>query len=362
MKNLFLRIFFKKLLYNYYYNCYNNSCNNKGDDVLSDTADVRKQNLNKIRAILRDGKEYTKLSIAEKTGFSVATCNTLLNILSQNKEVTSEQRKLQYVGRSSAVYCMNKDFECFLCIFYEMQKQKRALYTYIINAIGEVVKSNYSLYDELNEDVILNEVSILHSSYTNITQIIIAVPSLVENGMITYSDVPEMEQATLQKDLTQKTTLPVYIQNDMYFRLLGYYKKHNIDGVVTLANYVSHVLPGTATIYNGEILCGYTGLAGMVGFLPFDMDRKQICSLLNKEQCLPIIVKSIVSIITVVNPQTIVFTGDLIEQSMLQTIYNNCLKWIPQKHMPEMIFEQETQKYVIWGMYQKAILLKGELE
>ena len=46
-----------------------------------DTSDVRKMNMNAIRAVMWRGGEHTKQSIAADTGLSVATCNTLLAIL-----------------------------------------------------------------------------------------------------------------------------------------------------------------------------------------------------------------------------------------------------------------------------------------
>ena len=57
---------------------------------------------------MRDGEEYTKQQIALQTGLSVSTCNTLLNEMEDDREVVSEKKKLQEVGRTSAVFRMNE--------------------------------------------------------------------------------------------------------------------------------------------------------------------------------------------------------------------------------------------------------------
>jgi len=43
-----------------------------------DSADVRKLNKNKIRKIMWKGGVWTKQTVADVTGLSVATCNTLI--------------------------------------------------------------------------------------------------------------------------------------------------------------------------------------------------------------------------------------------------------------------------------------------
>ena len=46
---------------------------------MRDSSDVRKININRIRTLMWRGGEFTKLSVAKATGFSVATSNKLLN-------------------------------------------------------------------------------------------------------------------------------------------------------------------------------------------------------------------------------------------------------------------------------------------
>ena len=46
---------------------------------MMDSAGVKRQNMDLIRRLLWQGKQLTKLVISNRTGLSVATCNTLLN-------------------------------------------------------------------------------------------------------------------------------------------------------------------------------------------------------------------------------------------------------------------------------------------
>lgn len=179
----------------------------------------------------------------------------------------------------------------------------------------------------------------------------IGTHSLVDRGVIRHCDIPELENVDLQGILQKQFQVPVHMENDMHYRAYGYYKaKDGLAGVITLANFPAHVLPGTASIHKGEMISGYSGLAGMVGFLPFDFERKKETELLDEKNGLPIIIKAVVSVIAIINPQCIVFTGDLLAEGILEKLEAECKKFIPEEHMPEMCYEEDTNPYYLRGI------------
>lgn len=115
--------------------------------------------------------------------------------------------------------------------------------------------------------------------------------------------------------------MPVAIENDMHHKAFGYCKKTNTENeVITLGYYPSHILPGTVTIYKGMIVKGANSFAGMTGFLPHEVNRQEQLDMLQPETCIPFIAKSICAIIVLLNPGTIVLTGDLIEENMMEKV------------------------------------------
>ena len=68
----------------------------------------------------------------------------------------------------------------------------------------------------------------------------------------------------------------------------------------------------------------------------------------------------VVSVIAVINPQMIVFTGDLLTEKMLTQLEAECKKFIPEEHMPEMYYEEDTNPYYLRGMYEKAMEIGGK--
>jgi len=328
---------------------------------MNDTAALRKENKKLIRYAMRGGAEYTKQQIARKTGLSAATCNTLLNEMEAEKEVVSEKKRLQDVGRTSAVFRMNEGYESCLCIWFEIMLGVRHLNAYLLSPLGTVLEKSEKTADYLDQYVIGKTVRDMYEKKSNIVRIMIGTPSLIDNGVIRHCDIPELEDVDLQKFLEDTFQVPVHMENDMSYRVYGYYKENGEpDSVITLANFPSHILPGTASIHKGEVISGFSGLAGMVGFLPYDFDRKREIELLDQENSLPLIVKAVVSVIVLMNPQFIIFTGDLISEKRLLEIDQECRVFIPDEHMPEMCYEADTNPYYLQGMYEKAMEIGGK--
>ena len=149
----------------------------------------------------------------------------------------------------------------------------------------------------------------------------------------------------------------------MHFKVYGYYSKWgNKDEIITLANFPTHILPGTASVHSGMILKGKNQFAGMVGFLPYGVDREKELELLEKDTCRPFVSKAITSIITIVNPGIIVLTGDLLDEESLKWIREDCLQYIPYEYMPTLIYEDDLNDFYLDGMYQKALDLKGVIK
>ena len=327
---------------------------------MKDSADIRKLNKYKIKKILWKGGDYTKQQISVNTGLSIATCNTLLNEMEEANEVIGKKKRLQDVGRESVCYQINENFETVLCVHFDLANGEKNLTLTLLSAIGTIIKRAEKKYKVLDYTTIADEIQNVCEHYKNISQIIIGTPSIAENGVIQHCDISELENVKIVEKIQCQFSIPVYLENDMHLKAYGYYKKcGNQEQIVTLANFPAHVLPGTASVHAGMILKGKNQFAGMVGFLPYGMERQEQISLLKKSTCRPFIVKSIASIIAIINPGVIVLTGDLLCQDSLEWVKKDCLAYIPEEYIPDFVYEQNLDSFYLEGMYQKALDLKG---
>ena len=330
---------------------------------MKDSAAIKKENKTLIRRLLVSGESFTKQQIALQTGLSVASCNTYLNEMEAAGEVIGEKQRHRDVGRAASAYRLNEDFESILCVYFELIRQTKSLSAAFFSPSGNIRYRHVRALDRLDAAAVEQEIETLLEQFPNCSQILVGTPSIAENGIIRHSDIPELEDVPLKAVLEAKFHLPVFLANDMHYKVYGYYRQEQCeDKIVTLVNYPSGVLPGTATVNKGVLLTGKNLFAGMVGFLDYGMDRKEQIQLLYRPTAEPFIVRASIALISILNPHRLLFTGDLLEKGDLERIARVCREWIPEEYMPEFVFIPSTEEYYLKGMYWTAVDRKEKQE
>ena len=323
---------------------------------MSSSADIRKENKKAIYRVMLDGQLHTKQQISVSTGLSVATCNTLLNDMTQQGLVCAGSKHFGDVGRSSVLYQINDDYESYLAIHFYMIQRQRWIEYIVFSACGNILSRVTKKYDVVDYAQVESVISDVIQTHPNLSQIIVGTPSISQFGVIRHCDIPELENVPLLEKLEQRFSLPVAMENDMHHKAYGYYKlSGNGEDVISLGYFSDHILPGTATIHKGTIIRGAHSFAGMTGFLPYDMSKEKQLAMLEPDTCIPFITKSVCAIIVLLNPGTIVLTGNLINEAMLETVIENCKKDIPTEYLPEFKLVDSFDKYYYEGMYQLAV-------
>lgn len=328
---------------------------------MKDSAGIKKQNKALIRRLLAKEEGYSKQQIAVQTGLSVASCNTYLNEMEQTGEVIGEKQKLHEVGRNAVVYQLNEDYESFVCVFFELLQGIKSLTVAVLSPTGKIRYETTEHFDILDSSTLYRQLATVMAQFPNASQIVVGTPSIAENGVIRHSDIPELEGVPLVHALEQQYHLPVFLANDMYYKVYGYCEKEQIHHqIVTLVNYPAGVLPGTATVYNGTVLEGKNLFAGMVGFLDYGMTLDEQIQKLHRPWAQPLIVQALIALISILNPHKLLLTGDLIREEDLEILQAACGKCIPKEYMPEFGYIPDTKPYYLAGMYATALDKKEE--
>lgn len=328
---------------------------------MKDSADIRKVNLYKIRNILWLGDWKTKQEISRETDLSVATCNTLLNELAASGELISEKTRIHNVGPGALRYKINENFESILCVWFDRHVKEDILCIRIVSPCGNKIDSVDKTFKHLTSDLLISEIGEFIEKYDNISAIMVGIPGVAENGVIEHCDVDTLDDFKLIDEFSERFGKMVYMENDMHFKVFGYYQQNkDSKDVVTLGNYPTGVMPGSATVYNGVVIKGHNQFAGLTGFLPYGMSiSEQIEVLKSPDTCRDIVSKSIISLIAIQNPSVIVLTGDLLSEDSIEWIISDCKEYIPEEYMPEIIYQDNMDDYYLLGMYRKALELKS---
>ena len=323
---------------------------------MNNSATIRKENKKAIYQYMLNGNQYTKQQVSAQTGLSVATCNTLLNDMATQGLITAASKQAGEVGRSSVLYQINEDFESYLAVHFFVVNHQRWIEYLILSPSGKIRAKVSGKYDVVDFGQVESVIEKALQDYPNVSQIIIGTPSIAQFGEIRHCDIPELENVSLVEKLEQRFTLPVAMENDMHHKAYGYYKlSGNEEDVISLGYFSDHVLPGTATIHKGTIIRGAHSFAGMTGFLPYDVSKEEQLAMLEPDTCIPFITKSICAIIVLLNPGTIVLTGNLVNEAMLERVIEKCKEDIPTEYLPEFKIADSFDKYYYEGMYQLAV-------
>lgn len=103
---------------------------------------------------------------------------------------------------------------------------------------------------------------------------------------------------------------------------------------------------------------GSSGIAGLAGFMSFDVSPEQIPERMKEGTCFEIISKIIGAIIAFLNPEQIVLSGELIHEAMVDQIRNYCSKSVPPQFLPEFIIVPEFGDYLMRGLFCIAVQQK----
>ncbi len=326
---------------------------------ISNTVSVKQMNTELVKTVLKSMPVNTKASIAAATGLSNATCNTILNELVAVGEALELDKENSNGGRPASQFQYNGDYAYVVCLYIENESRKPVIHYGIINLIGQIIEEKSISKDIVEYDTVEHLIGQILLDYPKIKAIGIGIPGVVfAHSVISICDIKALTNYHLAERLQNKFGIKVMLENDMNMTALGYYKELNNQEAATIVvlTFIKDNLPGAGIIVDGHIVRGHTNFAGEISFLPFDCTRKQQLELLkNRDSVLALTVKSLCSIIPVINPQTILLTGSLLSQDMMVEIHSRCCDIIPKEHISNILLKENTHIYYLGGLIEMTL-------
>ncbi|MET1173866.1 ROK family protein [Paenibacillus amylolyticus] len=319
------------------------------------TQQVKRINVELVKNTLRSMGVGTKASIANLTKLSVATCGTILNELLQTGEIIDLGPDESSGGRPASRYQFNADYASVLCLIIRTEGGIHSITHTYANLNGEMADEQTLFLDEINVPVVEDLIANLIEQHHNVQAIGIGIPGVALNGVIGICDVPELMYQPLGPRLKEQyEDVEVVIGNDMNLTVYGLYNQQQFEEEKNFAvvTFPENHFPGAGFIIDGRPLTGNTQFGGEVSFLPFGVSREEQLRMLKTTEGLQeLVVQTLVSIIAIINPATIVVTGDTMDPAMRDDLTNGCLdRMIPLEHMPELIIQRDTRREYVTGL------------
>ncbi|WP_150267278.1 ROK family protein [Paenibacillus tepidiphilus] len=321
--------------------------------VTHNTVQLKRLNVELVRNALKAMGVATKAAIAQTTTLSVATCSTILNELLKTGEVLETESGESSGGRPAKQYQYNADYAYVLLLLVRTEGGVHSIKAVLANMLGEPAREDTHTYSEIDAGTIEALVERYISEHPNVQAAGIGIPGVARSGVIGICDVPALSGVDLGGRLEDKYGLKVTVENDMNLTIYGFYRMQNYDEEKTLAivTFPRNHFPGAGFIVDGRILAGNTRFGGEVSYLPFGITRAEQLQLMHTTGgFLELAVKTVISIIAIINPLSIVLTGDLFRESMREALEAGCRREIPAEHMPLLIIRQDTEPEYVSGL------------
>lgn len=318
-----------------------------------ETSKVKQLNTDLIKTALKNMPGNTKADIAVATGLSQATCNTILNELVSTGEVLELEKEAFGGGRPAKRFIYNGDYGMVISLYIDNDSKKPVLSYAVVNLLG-IVKEEQTIQKKSVEYSTIEElISELISKYKNVKALAIGIPGVVINrAVIDICDIESLVNCPMAEKLQKRFGIKVTLENDMNLTSLGYYQQHSDtkDTSIVVLNFLNDNCPGSGIIINGNIISGHTNFAGEISYLPFGYN----VALKDRKDIIDSVYKTICSISAIINPATIMVTGGLTSEDMIEEIRSNCLKIIPKLHMPNIVYQRSIHVYYIKGLTAMA--------
>lgn len=321
---------------------------------MSSTMEIKQQNLDCIRDAIQSEGSGTKAGLARSTGLSVATCNNLLNEMLRNGELLQIEQEESQGGRKANRFIYNKDYQHILGVYLKEVNDVRHVGYTIANALGEIIEQEV-LHPESIDGVYLSDLleEILIRD-TLICSVAIGVPGNVYQGVVERCDIHSLEGLNLQTMLEDRLRINVIVENDMNFIAYGaYWKVGRQDRCLIAIDFPIDDCCGAGIVINGKIYNGFSRFAGELSYALEEEGfprAQQPAGKLDKTGFFKIVVKSIMMVICVLNPNCIVLTCECLNEDDLQAIQDYCKKFVSEHHIPEIKLSREFYDFCVVGL------------
>ncbi|MEH7336220.1 ROK family transcriptional regulator [Neobacillus drentensis] len=317
---------------------------------------MRMEILRGIRKSLLEIGSATKVELSDKLGISFPTISKFLSKMEKDGELISVGLDDSSGGRRAKRYTYNPEYMLGLAIFLE-----RTETNYIVfNCLGEVKDSGTTSSALIDDDLKLltHCVEQLIEKYPKINSIAIGIPGSVVNGRIFYIPGYEhLQSFDLKGYLENRFAIPVVIENDMNAAVLGFHdRKGNKKNKSLVYLYSGHNGPGAGIMVNGVVVRGSTNFSGEVTFVPQYDDQNFGQAMVNgnetkkairsEESEIDAISRLVASLTAIINPHTIIFCEDEVDQLILNHIAERSSRYVPAEHLPDFIMSDWKQDYL----------------
>ena len=284
---------------------------------------LKERNLKILKRILFEKKTATKTELSNISSLSTVTVNSLVKVLVETGEFIEGELIQQKMGRPAVIYSFNYNFQKYLLLSIQEEKNKLYINTVITNMAGEITDRKLYSFENIEMQAIIEIIDEAVKENNSIAAIGISIPGQTKDEKIFVSWNEKLNGWNLKKEISSKYDIPVKVENDANLVTVGYCIKNNIysrESVVGIY-FPKDSLPGASIFWDGKIFTGKDGLAGEIKYLPDFINYRKITS---ADSVIEKLINTIVLFNSITAPGLfIIYAENINEDEFQKRVYDN---------------------------------------
>lgn len=316
---------------------------------------IKEENLKLIRRIIRQERSATKSRLAELSGLSVVTVQSLTSTLLASDEIKEDRIVQPQLGRPALSYCFNPRVKLALVIYMREIDTKDTATFLVCDLYGACLERREQSFIAIALDSFNPVIESLLAGYPNIKIIAFGMPVEEIRGRIVVSDYEVLLHINFASYIKDRFSVEVFVENDINAATYGYCKRNQLmentsaAGIYMPAKYP----PGAGICQNGEIMKGRNGLAGEIKYLPFDLNWETFTY--NQEAIEDFLIKAVKVFMCIYNPDRIILFCERISQDFVAKLQQSCLSNIEKIMFADIDIKKDLEEDFEEGMICLAI-------
>ena len=195
---------------------------------------IKQQNILQIKRALIALGSATKPEIAKHTGLTVATCGNLLNEMAKSGDAVAENLRFSNGGRPAQAYRYCAEKTQFLSLLAISENGTEKIYYRVVDVAEKTHSQGSSLVRQVNLPTLKKMAMGILKKNPAIRLVTLGVQGCVHEGIVAFSDFPELDGRALQSELESALKIPVFVENDMNSIALGYSRVNQNEKDITI--------------------------------------------------------------------------------------------------------------------------------
>ena len=316
---------------------------------------MKELNKRQLRRILRQCKEATKPELADRTGLSVVTINSLLEDLLKTGEVVQSGLAPSGGGRPSTRYQYRPDYRYAVLLYGHQSEGRNLMHLAVVNLMGECVWRKEEYFDEIlleSFEAVLDDVI---GRFPDIGLLAFGLPGEVVDDVVTIHDYQALVGPEFMAHYKERYHLPVVFENDINAMTYGACREGDVEKATVAGIYLPRIYPpGAGLVIQGKIYYGTSHCAGELAGLPVpvswdSLDYGRENDVLENLKLLTAVYGFTVA------PETLIFYGDFFTEELQEQLRAYSGKLLEGKFHMDLIFAENLERDYEEGMKRLAL-------